>query len=183
MKTCRKCMKELPLEKFRKSPACKQGVVGACRKCEYAKKMENLAKDPEKLRKYKGACSERYFARNTEEFRRKRSEKYREKAVEILKKTRWYALMRKYGLTQEQYEDMVTSQEGKCAICKRVPSGASWDKLCVDHCHKTGKIRELLCQYCNAGIGSLQDDPEVLQAALNYLKMHRNTTLETQVEG
>ncbi len=78
-------------------------------------------------------------------------------------------LRRQFGITLETYLEMLNSQGGCCAICSRPPNGKS---LAVDHCHKTGLIRGLLCNGCNVGIGHLQDDPEVLARALAYLKRH-----------
>lgn len=72
-----------------------------------------------------------------------------------------------YGLTIEQYDEMLATQNGVCAICKR---GSSNKKhLHVDHCHATGKVRGLLCHYCNIGIGYFQDDPNTLQRCILYL--------------
>lgn len=79
-------------------------------------------------------------------------------------KKRIRLIERKYGLTQADFDRLRDSQRGKCAICE-------WftEKLVVDHCHATGRIRGLLCGKCNSGIGLLQDDPRILRAALNYL--------------
>jgi hypothetical protein len=76
--------------------------------------------------------------------------------------------LRKYGLSQTRYEQMVIEQGGRCAICKGVPT----HPLQVDHCHRTGKIRELLCSGCNAGIGRLGDDLIRVQKAVEYLSRH-----------
>lgn len=80
---------------------------------------------------------------------------------------------RKYGITPEQYEDMERAQNGLCAICN-LPESATGKfgakkKLAVDHCHKTGGVRGLLCHNCNTGIGALKDDLEILKAAIGYL--------------
>ncbi len=58
-------------------------------------------------------------------------------------------------------------QDGKCAICERI-FGENL-KPCVDHCHRTGVVRALLCSECNKGIGLLQDDALVVERALRYL--------------
>lgn len=77
-----------------------------------------------------------------------------------------YALRKNYGLTLEVYEAMVISQDGRCAICTKRPKG----KLHVDHDHRTQKVRGLLCGKCNRGIGMMDDDPEILRAAIGYLR-------------
>lgn len=73
-----------------------------------------------------------------------------------------------YGITTEQYDEMLAAQEGVCAICKEpCPSGRS---LAVDHCHQTDVVRGLLCARCNSGIGQFLDSPERLRAAIKYLE-------------
>lgn len=76
-------------------------------------------------------------------------------------------LKRYYGITIERYRLMETEQNLVCKICKRVCS--SGRELCVDHCHKTGKIRGLLCGKCNTGLGSFNDNTESLLEAIKYL--------------
>ena len=82
-------------------------------------------------------------------------------------------LKRAYGITLEQYEDMLAEQEGLCAICRKPELGRTQygvKNLAVDHCHKTGKVRGLLCQKCNRAIGQLHDDVESLKRAIEYIQ-------------
>lgn len=79
-------------------------------------------------------------------------------------------------LTRGQYDQMRSAQNDTCAICKQPeavlrPSG-SVKNLAVDHCHDTGKIRELLCSNCNMMLGLLGDDPERMERAAEYLREH-----------
>ena len=76
---------------------------------------------------------------------------------------------RTYGLTGEAHAAMLASQNGACAICLRPPVGTGRQGLFVDHCHKTGKVRGLLCEPCNTGIGRLDDDADRLRAAAAYV--------------
>ena len=81
--------------------------------------------------------------------------------------------MKNYGISLDQYNDMLNNQNGVCAICKgtQTPSGRNIDAyLAVDHCHKTGKFRGILCRNCNVGIGNLQESKEILLSALKYLE-------------
>lgn len=78
-----------------------------------------------------------------------------------------YKLKERYGITLEQYNEMLDRQGGRCAICFRPP--ASRKKLGVDHDHKTGAVRGLLCDYCNRGIAAFGDDVECLERAIDYL--------------
>lgn len=78
------------------------------------------------------------------------------------------SLKSKYGITPGQYEEMLVSQGGVCAICGSHPIAEQL--LSVDHCHTTGKVRGLLCQSCNIGIGHFEDSPSILEKAISYLK-------------
>jgi hypothetical protein len=88
-------------------------------------------------------------------------------------------LVSMYGITLDQYNQMVVVQNNKCAICKQPETvvDKTTDKtkeLCVDHCHVTNKIRGLLCNSCNRGIGNLKDNPTVCRAASDYLIFYSN---------
>ena len=84
---------------------------------------------------------------------------------------RKYHLKKLYGITPAQFDALLLSQNGKCAICKTdAPGGkGAWH---VDHCHHTGKVRGLLCHDCNTGIGKLKDSPRLLRDAISYLETH-----------
>lgn len=79
--------------------------------------------------------------------------------------------LKKYGLTVEQYEGMVALQEGKCAICRKTPTGDGFKgALHVDHNHATGRVRKLLCFNCNLMVGNAKESPEILRAAATYME-------------
>lgn len=86
------------------------------------------------------------------------------------KRNREQVLKARYGITTEQYEAMLVSQRGLCAICREPQEGNR--QMAVDHNHETGKVRGLLCDRCNRGIGLLRDSPLVLRAAVDYLEQH-----------
>lgn len=81
-----------------------------------------------------------------------------------------WSLNKLYNIDLEDYNRMFTEQEGCCGICKRHQSEFK-TALCVDHCHTTGKVRELLCDNCNTAIGKL-GSIEALEEAINYFKKH-----------
>lgn len=86
---------------------------------------------------------------------------------------RW-TLRTKFGLTEEAYASMLAGQLGLCAICGQPEtnngrSGAV-KPLAIDHDHKSGKVRGLLCDNCNQALGRMEDDPERLEAAARYLR-------------
>lgn len=87
--------------------------------------------------------------------------------------TRNYDLLKSYSITIEGYNELLAKQGGCCSICNINVSELKGAKkhLCVDHCHKTGRIRGLLCDKCNRGIGLLQDDTAIIQNALVYLHL------------
>jgi len=78
-------------------------------------------------------------------------------------------LKARFGITQERYDEIHASQDGKCLICGATESYMG-HKLAVDHCHHTGKVRGLLCKGCNVGMGALRDDPALLERAAAYLR-------------
>lgn len=82
--------------------------------------------------------------------------------------SRQSALKQKYGLLPGQYDVMLNSQNGRCAICNSEPTEKR--PLCVDHCHHEGHVRKLLCDRCNRGLGAFRDDPRLIKSALDYLR-------------
>jgi uncharacterized protein affecting Mg2+/Co2+ transport len=99
--------------------------------------------------------------------------KYREKNVDA---ERARHLMREYGITVEQYNAMEVQQGGVCAICKQPETqernGVKY-RLAVDHCHKTGKVRGLLCFKCNSAMGSFEKRDVPLANVEKYLEVWR----------
>jgi hypothetical protein len=83
-----------------------------------------------------------------------------------------------YHCTPEAYQSMVEAQDGKCAICLCPPAArfnGRIKQLAVDHDHETGKIRALLCDRCNAGLGYFRNNPTFLLAAVAYLDRHASS--------
>lgn len=90
---------------------------------------------------------------------------------DYVRRQRDNTLKSKYGITIDDYERMFESQNGVCLICGKPPTGNTTTKmLAVDHCHKTGLVRGLLCHKHNSAIGLLDDDIELVRAALRYLE-------------
>lgn len=75
-------------------------------------------------------------------------------------------LKRTYGITLDEFETKLKEQNGVCAICK---TKTEEKHLAVDHCHRSNKIRALLCGKCNRGIGMFKDDVVLMQKAIDYL--------------
>lgn len=87
-------------------------------------------------------------------------------------------IKRRYGLTIEQYTQILDSQNQVCAICLRSDVGRiNSRRLFVDHDHKTGRVRGILCYKCNTLIGHALDSPEILKKAIVYLEAGPNPSI------
>ena len=89
-------------------------------------------------------------------------------------------LKRLYGITIDEYEQMVKNQDNKCAICKQPEKlidhrSKNLKNLAVDHCHKTSKVRGLLCCNCNKTFGFINENIETLTAMIEYARKHQST--------
>ncbi len=137
----------------------KKSAVGKKYGREWAQKKyvaHPLPRKPPKTTEEKKALNKKYY------------QNYKPKA-----RIRWddhMMRLRRYGMSREEYLELAASQHNKCAICFRSQENLKRRHLCVDHDHKTGKIRGLLCDNCNKGIGCLQDNPSVVMRALLYLR-------------
>lgn len=149
-----------------------------CRKCknkykeEYLKRPENAEKNRDRMnrknrnKKNKMLNDADYAQKVTERnlsWRAKNKEKLdiSSKKYQYQKKSN----LKKYGLTLERYNDICKEQDNKCIICTN-PT----EILVVDHCHKSGNIRGLICFYCNTGLGYFKDEIETLKRAILYLQ-------------
>lgn len=83
-----------------------------------------------------------------------------------------YAYRNKYGITFTEAEEMLASQNGRCRICKDQIKLGGTAGPAIDHCHKTGIVRGVLCRACNLGIGCFREDEEIMLSAIKYVKDH-----------
>ena len=85
---------------------------------------------------------------------------------------KWRMKLRSYGITKQQYEELMHQQGGVCAVCKCPPSSyrCTHGHLVVDHCHDSGLVRGLLCSICNAALGESMDNVATLEALISYIK-------------
>lgn len=88
-----------------------------------------------------------------------------------------YQLKWNYGISSAEYDQMALAQNHKCYLCREHA-----DPLCVDHNHKNGEIRKLLCNNCNLGIGYFKENPELLRLAADYCKVFNNVDSERSSE-
>ena len=150
-KECKKCNIFKELEEFPKDKHLHDGRRNTCKTCTYEFNLRYRQKYANKYKEY----SERWRKKNPKA------------ATDSGRRGNW----RKAGiiLTTEQYDAMLVEQEGRCLIC-RAHVDELPKTLVVDHCHITGRIRGLLCDRCNVGIGKMNDDPELLRRAAGYLE-------------
>lgn len=155
-KCCRKCNVEKSRDEFYNYALSKDGKYSTCRSCrrqiEHAYKQKNPAA---------------YKARRRNYWRQ-----HRDRYLEL-----YYP--RYYGISYQDYQNLSNLQNSLCAICGHPPK--SNKKLVVDHDHKTGKVRQLLCHKCNMIIGLLNEDPTYFQKALSYVQKHTKGHFKTGV--
>ena len=134
-----------------------------CRVCEVDKPIEELR-----------PAEPRYVSRRCITCFRKYNREYAARPkIRVLARAR--ALLRRYGLGSGEFEKLLAKQNGVCAICKLPAGKESNGLLHVDHCHRTGQVRGLLCIKCNTGIGKLGDDAARLITAAQYLTFASET--------
>ena len=92
---------------------------------------------------------------------------YKENAERIKVQSRAQGLRARFGVSLAEYDKLHAAQDGVCAICGN-PRGVR--SLAIDHDHRTGLIRGLLCWFCNLGLGAFKDDPSLLLSAVQYLE-------------
>ncbi len=134
-----------------------------CRKCHTLLTEDNYNFSSAKIYNY--ICKKCYRAK-LEEYRKDPENRKRQATL-----VRKWKNKNRYGMVVGQFEDMYNKQEGKCLICGSflIIDGSPSKRPNVDHDHKTGKVRGLLCRRCNQGIGVFEDDSSLLFNASKYL--------------
>lgn len=115
-------------------------------------------------------AQKRYYANHKEQILERDRLYHISHKNEIHKRLRKYRYSKEYNITLEQYNNMLLAQNGVCAIC-----GQKGERmLCVDHDHTTGKVRGLLCDLCNRGLGFFKENTNIIIKALVYLNKIEN---------
>lgn len=139
-----------------------------CRKSLAAKEVSAEEKENRRIRR--NAYNRRWYAENREKVYGQRIAWVKRNPEKRKLVSRNFHLKYEFGISVDIWEQMFSTQGKMCAICKCTkPRGGRW---AVDHCHKTGKIRAILCMICNTGVGKFNDDPVLLRTAADYLEGH-----------
>ncbi len=172
MKKCRKCGQVKRLDEFHTQKGMKDGHNSICKQCVLEHKKQYRLDNLEKVT----AQNKKSYYNN----RQKRlvsvrvwRESHKEHIIKHRKKMSRKIVLGRYGLTKSDFDKILMEQNGVCGICGEKETRVFQGKILplhVDHCHKTNKIRGLLCNKCNNGIGRFNDNIDVMASAVSYLR-------------
>jgi hypothetical protein len=145
VKTCSRCKIPKQLADFHKNKYKKDGYCYVCKSCRSIRRTENRQKNKEYILAY-------------------------EHTPEYLNRQKDNTFKRVYGITLEIYNEMVKQQKGLCKVCGKPENHKTKKNLTVDHDHRTGKVRGLLCHRCNVVLGLVDEKVSILKCFKNYLK-------------
>jgi hypothetical protein len=202
LRRCRDCGEWKLIEEFHKSPRRPGGRGSYCQPCfnerskvSYRKRMKEKhgkeVREPREVPDGHRYCPMCQVTKLLEEFPRNRSAskgrgayckpchnaRSQETADRLYGGTREYHLQRRYGIGEAEFQELLAAQGGVCAIC-RTP-----DPNHVDHDHRTGYIRGILCFNCNGALGHVKDDPGILIQALAYLEATTSLAIQRSPGG
>lgn len=159
-KVCISCEKEKSMNDFYKAKSKRDGCTNKCKKC-IIKSRKDYSKQY-----YKNIPKGKYYIKknNPHKYDLPSSDKnyQRERMLRV-----------NFGITSKEYNEMFLKQNGRCYICEKHQSEFK-KTLAVDHNHKTGAVRGLLCGSCNRGIGLFGDNIDLLLKSIEYLKIFKN---------
>lgn len=161
VKTCKICGETKALDEFYRAAGMRDGYRNDCKACNLAAKAARNTLDPQpnrdRVKRWQAENPERYLAKQRE---------YAESGKKKIADRKSY-LKRRYGMTLDDYDEMLATQGGVCAICgKARPEERT---LHIDHDHVSGEIRGLLCFRCNNALGDFEEQYELFQRAADYL--------------
>jgi hypothetical protein len=157
MKTCYRCKEVKDFSLFHKDKYKNDGYKSSCKCC--------LSLDHKKV----------YWS--DPEARREKSRKYRQRLrksnpQKLFLSNRSTKLKSSYGISLDEYDEMLKAQDYKCAVCGKEHLELQKKRLVVDHCHTSNKIRQLLCNNCNTALGLLKENIQVIEKLKNYIINH-----------
>ena len=137
-----------------------------CATCQEDKSRTSFSPDGRKGDGLQGSC--RQCRATTERSKRGKRD---------LRERQGHHFKARYGITVDDYDRLLGEQGGKCAVCGDTPE----HRLHVDHDHDTGRVRGLLCTWCNKGLGAFRDNPDKLLGAAAYLLQQQNVLTEVTI--
>lgn len=177
-KICATCKEAKPFAEFDKNSRTMDGLDNRCKSCKVQGAKPNKCADcgipvagtrcrscTMKANQMKGSLPIGDKPMTVAERQKRWYSKNPQKASQKRRK----ATLAQYNLTPQGFQDILNKQGGKCAICGSNNPNHWSGRFHVDHCHDTGMVRGLLCASCNTGIGLLQENPEILKNAIDYL--------------
>lgn len=162
IKCCSRCNELKHITCFAGDRRSKDGHVHMCKSCVSLKNQRYYQENKERVRDR----TNRYYHGNKKSILDDRKQVRKSDPERFTN----MGYLTKYGLDRERYDQMREQQQHSCAICGDHESLNRNSKLFVDHDHKTGGVRGLLCHGCNAGIGNLKDNADLLEKAAEYLR-------------
>ncbi|MEV6049978.1 endonuclease VII domain-containing protein [Streptomyces sp. NPDC052107] len=170
VKRCSRCKQHKPRAAFARNKAMRDGLQVYRRRCAAVYHQQRQVAEGRNVRPSVAVPPGHKYCRTCGEIK-PHSEWTRNSSASVVLATlceaikgRQHHLKRDCGLTEAERDALIASQRGLCAICPAAPPAH------VDHCHKTGRVRGVLCFNCNSAIGKLRDDPDVGRRAVAYLE-------------
>lgn len=175
---CPRCKNTLPYTSFYKNSKKKAGIAIHCIKCSKEMYQENRHKILLNKKEYyiknidsKKEYNKAYANINKESIKLRSSKNYTFNKESILLKTKTYAYKSNYNITLEEFKQKLVEQGNKCLGCNKTFTDKG--DACLDHNHKTGKVRGILCRNCNWALGHANDDINILKKIIIYLTKHQ----------
>jgi len=156
--TCTKCKEEKDSSLFHRYDKKKNGFTSQCKACRNENRKRNYWLDPEKSK-----AKVRNYRQHLKET----------DPQKVFLSNRKNNLKRAYGISLEDYNEILKNQNFKCAVCEKEHIEAEKKRLVVDHCHNSEKIRELLCNNCNTALGLLKENVQVVEKLKDYIIKHQ----------
>lgn len=158
-KFCTQCKTSLPLENFANNKNSKSSKNYYCKMCDNIRSREYFRNNRELKRAYQA----KYREKNREKIRETCRGKYEQSYIQQVKS--------KYGISAEDYYNILDHQRDSCLVClKLFTYDSKSNKPHIDHDHKTGKVRGILCNHCNAALGQARDSIPILKNMIKYIE-------------
>jgi hypothetical protein len=180
-KSCTSCDREKSVSLFARNKRTRDGYCSWCKECHAKQSLDYYRRNREKVAKYASAraklpevkarrrvIQKRYAKKHPERVAASNKAWRESNRVKVKEQLYNNWLKRNYGITRIEYEELLRSQDGRCAICRTLPT--TQRRLAVDHDHDTGKIRGILCDQCNVGLGNFRESAAMLKAAAVYIR-------------